>query len=132
MLQVYYIIFYNQQEEREAVPEDLIKCTVCAALFCSKKAYEVHNNYHQSDDLYVTSEEQRLQTVTKVDQDFDIRRVEGVADKYVPKTNTSKRSAKNWTKVLYQLNFIYFFFILYVLIKFMNLIILLIKLFIIL
>lgn len=66
--------------------------------FVAKKAYEVHNNYHQSDDLYVTSEEQRLQTVTKVDQDFDIRRVEGVADKYVPKTNTSKRSAKNWTK----------------------------------
>ncbi|XP_043510347.1 zinc finger protein 33B-like isoform X2 [Frieseomelitta varia] len=90
-----YIIKFNlqrhlerahTQEEREAVPEDLIKCTVCAALFCSKRAYEVHNSYHQPDDLYVTSEEQRLQTVTKVDQDFDIRRVEGVADKYVPKT----------------------------------------------
>ncbi|XP_076670389.1 uncharacterized protein LOC143369862 isoform X1 [Andrena cerasifolii] len=102
-----YIIKFNlqqhlerahTQEEREALPEDLIKCTVCAALFCSKKAYEVHNSYHQPDDLYVTSEEQRLQTITKVDQDFDIRRVEGVADKYVPKTNTSKRLAKNCPK----------------------------------
>lgn len=86
----------HTQEEREAVPEDLIKCTVCAALFCSKKAYEVHNTYHQPNDLYVTSEEQRLQTVTKVDQDFDIRRVEGIAEKYVRKDNTPKRLAKNW------------------------------------
>lgn len=59
----------------------------------------MHNSYHQPDDLYVTSEEQRLQTITKVDQDFDIRRVEGVADKYVPKINTSKRLAKNCPKV---------------------------------
>lgn len=88
----------HTQEEREAVPEDLIKCTVCAALFCSKKAYDVHNSYHQPDDLYVTSEEQRLQTVTKVDQDFDIRRVEAVAAKYVPKSNMSKRPVKHWSK----------------------------------
>ncbi|XP_012277737.1 zinc finger protein 236 [Orussus abietinus] len=103
-----YVVKFNLQqhlekahtkEEREAVPEDLIKCTMCAALFCSKKAYEAHNNYHQPDDLYVTSEEQRLQTVTKVDQDFDIRRVETVADKYVPKTNLPKRVAKPQPKV---------------------------------
>lgn len=102
-----YIIKFNLQqhlekahtrEEREAVPQDLIKCTVCAALFCSKKAYDVHNIYHHPDDLYVTSEEQRLQTVTKVDQDFDIRRVEGVAEKYVPKIGTAKRPAKSWNK----------------------------------
>ncbi|XP_017876359.1 zinc finger protein 222-like isoform X3 [Ceratina calcarata] len=90
----------HTQEEREAVPEDLIKCTVCAALFCSKRAYEVHNTYHQPNDLYVTSEQQRLQTVTKVDQDFDIRRVEGVAEKYVPKDNTPKRLAKSWHKMM--------------------------------
>lgn len=86
-----------KQEEREAVPQDLIKCTVCSALFCSKKAYNVHNTYHQPDDLYVTSEEQRLQTVTKIDQDFDIRRVENIADKYVPKE--SVRATKKWSKV---------------------------------
>lgn len=91
----------HTQEEREAVPENLIKCTMCAALFCSKKAYDVHNTYHQPDDLYVTSEEQRLQTIAKVDQDFDIRRVEPVAEKYLPKVNSSKgtkRPAVKWPK----------------------------------
>lgn len=70
----------------------------------------MHNSYHQPDDLYVTSEEQRLQTVTKVDQDFDIRRVEGVADKYVPKSNTPKRPAKNWPKVNWSIKSVFFFF----------------------
>lgn len=59
----------------------------------------MHNSYHQPDDLYVTSEEQRLQTITKIDQDFDIRRVEGVAEKYVPKSSTPKRCTKNSPKV---------------------------------
>ncbi|KAK0178486.1 hypothetical protein PV327_007374 [Microctonus hyperodae] len=99
---VEYIVKFNlqqhlekvhTQEERESVPEDLIKCTMCAALFCSKKAYDVHNSYHQPDDLYVTSEAQRLQTITKIDQDFDIRRVKPRAEKYIPKTVT-KRSIK--------------------------------------
>ncbi|XP_033221224.1 zinc finger protein 845-like [Belonocnema kinseyi] len=91
----------HTQEEREAVPENLIKCTMCAALFCSKKAYDIHNTYHQPDDLYVTSEEQRLQTVSKVDQDFDIRRVEPIAEKYLPKltvTKGSKRPIVKWPK----------------------------------
>lgn len=104
---VEYVIKFNLQqhlekahtiEERQAVPEDLIKCTVCSALFCSKKAYNVHNNYHQPNDLYVTSERQRRQTVTKIDQDFDIRRVETVADKYVPRLNMLKRPLKHWRK----------------------------------
>ncbi|XP_034952540.1 zinc finger protein 354A-like [Chelonus insularis] len=76
---------FHSKEERESVPEDLIKCTMCSALFCNKKAYEVHNSYHQPDDLYVTSEQQRLQTITKIDQDFDIRRVKPRAEKYIPK-----------------------------------------------
>lgn len=87
------------QEERQAVPEDLIKCTMCSALFCNKKAYNVHNSYHQPDDLYVTSERQRRQTVTKIDQDFDIRRVEAVADKYMPRPNVPKRPVSHWRKV---------------------------------
>ncbi|XP_015115109.1 zinc finger and BTB domain-containing protein 16-A [Diachasma alloeum] len=99
---VEYIVKFNLQqhlekvhtrEERERVPDDLIKCTMCAALFCSKKAYEVHNSYHQPDDLYVTSEEQRLQTITKIDQDFDIRRVKPTVDKYIPKL-TGRRPQK--------------------------------------
>ncbi|XP_043282303.1 gastrula zinc finger protein XlCGF26.1-like [Venturia canescens] len=97
---VEYVIKFNLQQhlervhtqaERDAVPEDLIKCTMCSALFCSKRAYETHNSYHKPNDLYVTSEQQRLQTVTKVDQDFDIRRV--TAEKFPPRVNESKRRA---------------------------------------
>ncbi|XP_011883437.1 PREDICTED: zinc finger and BTB domain-containing protein 41-like [Vollenhovia emeryi] len=103
---VEYVIKFNLQQhlekmhtkkERDAVPEDLIKCTVCAALFCSKKAYNVHNSYHHPDDLYVTSEQQRMQTVTKIDQDFDIRRVESTAGKYVLRSK-SKRTIEDTTE----------------------------------
>ncbi|XP_012224202.1 zinc finger protein 81-like [Linepithema humile] len=105
---VEYVIKFNLQqhlekahtrEEREAVPGDLIKCTVCSALFCNKKAYNVHNAYHHPEDLYVTSEQQRVQTVTKVDQDFDIRRVEPVADKYIPRSNIFKRPLTKRSKI---------------------------------
>lgn len=103
MLKNFYKYFFTTrialQEERETVPEDLIKCTVCSALFCNKKAYNIHNAYHQPDDLYVTSEQQRMQTVTKIDQDFDIRRVEPAAEKYIPRSNVFKRTIKHRTKV---------------------------------
>ncbi|XP_071444896.1 uncharacterized protein [Hetaerina americana] len=88
-----YIIKFNLQkhierhhpeEERNAIPEGIIKCTTCDALFYSKKAYDNHNMYHRPDDLYVTSEEQRLQTVSRVDQDFDIRRVQPGPKKFIP------------------------------------------------
>ncbi|XP_068992107.1 zinc finger and SCAN domain-containing protein 12 isoform X1 [Neodiprion pinetum] len=86
----------HTQEERETVPDHLIKCTTCAAIFCSKRAYDAHNIFHQPEDRYVTSEQQRLQTVTKVDQDFDISRVEPIADKYLTKHMSPKRPAKRW------------------------------------
>lgn len=63
-----YVIKFNLQkhlerahteEERNSVPQDLIKCTTCDALFYNKKAYDTHNIYHKPNDLYVTSEEQR-------------------------------------------------------------------------
>uniref|UniRef100_A0A1B6C6U2 C2H2-type domain-containing protein n=1 Tax=Clastoptera arizonana TaxID=38151 RepID=A0A1B6C6U2_9HEMI len=88
-----YIVKFNLQKhlerqhtanERDNPPQDLIKCTTCDALFYSQKAYNNHNMYHKPDDLYVTSEQQRLQTVTRVDQDFDIRRVQTGAEKYIP------------------------------------------------
>ncbi|XP_020287186.1 gastrula zinc finger protein XlCGF7.1-like isoform X2 [Pseudomyrmex gracilis] len=80
---VEYVVKFNLQqhlekshtkEQREALPKDLIKCTMCSALFCNKKAYDVHNGYHQPNDLYVTSEQQRMRAITRIDQDFDIRR----------------------------------------------------------
>ncbi|XP_063229487.1 zinc finger protein 266-like isoform X2 [Bacillus rossius redtenbacheri] len=74
----------HTQEERDSVPMDMIKCITCDALFYNKKGYDNHNMYHKPEDLYVTSEEQRLQTVTRVDQDFDIRRVQTTVDKFVP------------------------------------------------
>ncbi|BES96040.1 ZnF_C2H2 [Nesidiocoris tenuis] len=89
-----YIVKFNLQkhlerqhtvQERAAVPPDLFKCNTCDALFYTQKAYENHNVYHRPDDLYVASEEQRLQTVTRVDQDFDIRRVLPPTEKFIPK-----------------------------------------------
>ncbi|XP_011695609.1 PREDICTED: zinc finger protein 197-like isoform X2 [Wasmannia auropunctata] len=104
---VEYVIKFNLQQhlekmhtkkERDTMPDDLIKCTVCAAMFCNKRAYNVHNAYHSPDDLYVTSEEQRMQTVTKIDQDFDIRRVEPVAEKYVPRSSVFQRKTNHRIK----------------------------------
>ncbi|XP_049857548.1 PR domain zinc finger protein 5-like [Schistocerca gregaria] len=96
-----YIMKFNLQKhlerqhseaERNSVPEDLIKCTTCDALFYCKKAYDNHNMYHKPGDLYVTSEEQRLQTVSRVDQDFDIRRVQSTAEKFIPTYRRPKSS----------------------------------------
>nr|CAD7408092.1 unnamed protein product [Timema poppensis] len=95
-----YIVKFNLQkhlerqhteEERDSIPGDLIKCTTCEALFYNKKAYDNHNMYHKPDDLYVTSEEQRLQTVSRVDQDFDIRRVLTTAEKFLPPVNRPRK-----------------------------------------
>ncbi|XP_014271996.1 zinc finger protein 260 [Halyomorpha halys] len=89
-----YIVKFNLQkhlerqhpiEERAMQPAELFKCNTCDALFYNQKAYLNHNNYHRPNDLYVTSEEQRLQTVTRVDQDFDIRRVQPAAERYIPR-----------------------------------------------
>ncbi|XP_012522554.2 PR domain zinc finger protein 5 [Monomorium pharaonis] len=106
---VEYVIKYNlqrhlekrhTQKERENMPDDFIKCTVCSALFCNKKAYDCHNAYHNSDDLYVTSEQQRIQTVSKIDQDFDIRRVECTANRYISRhiSNLVKRTVNHRTQ----------------------------------
>ncbi|XP_059480171.1 transcriptional repressor CTCF-like [Neocloeon triangulifer] len=98
-----YIVKFNLQkhlerqhtaEERDSMPTSMMKCTTCDALFYNKKAYDNHNMYHRPDDLYVTSEEQRLQTVSRVDQDFDIRRVIQPVDKYMAKVRAFKRSGR--------------------------------------
>lgn len=67
----------HPEEETNTRPDtEIIRCTICDALFLNKKAYEVHNLHHQPDDMYVTSEEHRLKTISRVDQDFDLRRVQ--------------------------------------------------------
>jgi len=88
------------------MPPELIKCTVCAALFYNKRAYNIHNTYHHPDDLYVTSEEQRTQMVTRIDQDFDVRRVQSMADRYVSRSNVIKRkNRKKVTHILHPYDF---------------------------
>lgn len=104
-IQLYYVhySFINcifcimSQDEKTVTSVDVIKCTVCSAVFCSKKAYNAHNKYHKPNDLYITPEQRHK--VTKVDLDFDIRRVEAVANKYVSHSNAPKRQIGHWWKV---------------------------------
>uniref|UniRef100_A0A6M2DGR3 C2H2-type domain-containing protein n=1 Tax=Xenopsylla cheopis TaxID=163159 RepID=A0A6M2DGR3_XENCH len=99
-----YMVKFNLQKhierqhskaEREALPECLIRCTTCEAMFYNKKAYDIHNVYHKPDDLYVTSEAQRLKTVKRVDQDFDFTRVQTLVNKYIPVDKTRKKKKIN-------------------------------------
>lgn len=69
----------------------MLKCTTCDALFYTKQAYESHASDHKPDDLYVTSEEQRLQTIARVDQDFDIRRVQLPTEKFIPSYKPNRK-----------------------------------------
>ncbi|XP_046631739.1 zinc finger and SCAN domain-containing protein 12-like [Daphnia pulicaria] len=98
-----YIMKYNlevhlerqhKEEERNALPQELIKCKMCDALFFNKRAYENHNLFHKSDDVYIENEQQRQTLVTRVDQDFDIRRVQTQAEKFLPKAETLSRGRK--------------------------------------
>ncbi|XP_054272565.1 zinc finger protein 284-like [Macrosteles quadrilineatus] len=104
-----YIVKFNLQKhlerqhskkERDEAPPEMIKCTTCDALFYSQKAYQNHNMYHKPDDLYVTSEQQRLRTVTRVDQDFDIRRVQLGAEKYLPKLPRRRRRLRQPVEII--------------------------------
>lgn len=64
-----YILKFNLRKHLEVRHADedtsfgpqteIIRCTICEAVFCNKKAYDVHNMYHTPDDMYVTSEEHR-------------------------------------------------------------------------
>lgn len=86
--------------ERNALPaEGIIKCTTCDAIFYNKKAYEVHNIYHKPDDYYCTSEEQRQQIVSRVDQDFDMRRVPINLDTFIPAVQLIKKEQPILRKV---------------------------------
>jgi len=60
---------------KDKKPEQLIKCSLCAAIFYSKNAYDTHNLLHNKDDLYITSEEHRSRIVTKLDCDLDPSRI---------------------------------------------------------
>ena len=55
-------------EERNAPPEQLIRCKLCEAVFYSKKAWESHNMLHSPSDLYINKEEDRKLAVARIDQ----------------------------------------------------------------
>ena len=55
-------------EERNAPPEQLIRCKLCEAVFYSKKAWESHNMLHSPADLYINKEEDRKLAVARIDQ----------------------------------------------------------------
>ena len=90
---------------------------MCDALFFNKRAYENHNLFHKTDDVYIENEQQRYELeifftftipierknylcshrqtmVTRVDQDFDIRRVQTQAEKFLPKVESVPRGRK--------------------------------------
>ncbi|EDS40210.1 conserved hypothetical protein [Culex quinquefasciatus] len=80
---------HHPYEERCAIPEDLLKCSTCDSMFCTKKAFDAHNVHHKPEDLYVTSEEHRLNIVARVDQDFDFRRVPTAMDRALGSTTAT-------------------------------------------
>lgn len=41
------------------IHRELIKCKMCDALFFNKRAYENHNLFHKTDDVYIENEQQR-------------------------------------------------------------------------
>ena len=72
-----YLVKFNLQkhieamhppEERNAPPEQLIRCKLCEAVFYSKKAWESHNMLHSPGDLYINKEEDRKLAVARIDQ----------------------------------------------------------------
>ncbi|XP_019553190.3 protein suppressor of hairy wing [Aedes albopictus] len=83
---------HHSYEDRCAMPEDMLKCSTCDSMFYTKKAFDAHNVHHKPEDLYVTSEEQRLNIVARVDQDFDFRRVPTALDKALGSLGSSSSS----------------------------------------
>jgi len=103
-----YIMKYNleihlerqhKEEERNALPEELIKCKMCDALFFNKRAYENHNLFHKNDDVFVENERERQALVTRVDQDFDYRRVQTQTEKFIPKPEIANRGRKRKSEI---------------------------------
>ncbi|XP_014485532.1 PREDICTED: zinc finger and SCAN domain-containing protein 10-like [Dinoponera quadriceps] len=78
----------HMQDREMIMSVDVIKCTVCTAVFCSKKAFNAHNKFHQPNAVAIS--EQQRHNVTKINLDCD-RRIETVADKYISRSNASKR-----------------------------------------
>lgn len=89
---------HHSYEDRCAMPEDMFKCSTCDSMFYTKKAFDAHNVHHKPEDLYVTSEEHRLNIVARVDQDFDYQRVPTALDKALGSIASGSDSAVTLAK----------------------------------
>ncbi|XP_055606548.1 zinc finger and BTB domain-containing protein 40-like [Uranotaenia lowii] len=85
---------HHTAEERCAIPDEMLKCSTCDSVFYNKKAFDAHNVHHKPEDLYVTSEEHRLNIVARVDQDYDYRRVPTALDKALGSSESASALAK--------------------------------------
>ncbi|XP_032677814.1 zinc finger protein 384-like [Odontomachus brunneus] len=85
----------HMQNDDVPLPADVIKCTVCSAVFCNRKAYAVHNRYHNPSDLYIIAEEQKHNIIKK---EFDIK-VETTTNKHVRLKNPKRQRRCRWKNV---------------------------------
>ncbi|XP_043232659.1 zinc finger protein 382-like isoform X1 [Amphibalanus amphitrite] len=74
----------HEPAERNTVPSDMIRCNRCTSVFFNQRAYTAHLLRHREGDLFVSTEQQRLQVVDRVDQDLDLTRIPSALDRYVP------------------------------------------------
>lgn len=89
----------HTEEERDAVPEKVVQCNLCSALFYSKRAYEAHTYHHRESDLFATNEEMRQQVVQRIDQDFDQRRVPSTVERYLSASAVSSNRSATWRNI---------------------------------
>ncbi|KAG7178042.1 uncharacterized protein LOC121874141 isoform X2 [Homarus americanus] len=89
----------HTEEERDAVPEEVVQCNLCSALFYSKRAYDAHSHHHRESDLFATNEEMRQQVVQRIDQDFDQRRVPSTVERYLSASAVSLNRSATWRNI---------------------------------
>lgn len=103
-----YQVKYNLQKhletrhselERTSVPEQIVQCNLCTALFYSKRAYEAHSHHHRESDLYATNEAMRQSIVQRIDQDFDQRRVPTTIERYLSASAVSSNRSATWRNI---------------------------------
>ncbi|XP_068207336.1 uncharacterized protein [Palaemon carinicauda] len=103
-----YQVKYNLQKhletrhselERNGVPEQIVQCNLCTALFYSKRAYEAHSHHHRESDLYATNEAMRQSIVQRIDQDFDQRRVPTTIERYLSASAVSSNRSATWRNI---------------------------------
>ncbi|XP_065562260.1 zinc finger and SCAN domain-containing protein 10-like isoform X2 [Artemia franciscana] len=80
----------HTQEEREALPTQLVSCETCDAIFFGEKPYHNHLLSHKEDDLIIRDPAERLKLV-RMDLDFDPNRVQSTVDRYLEKETIRKR-----------------------------------------